>query len=381
MNDAQKAANDINAGSIVANDPYQRVMGIDQLAQGVKPNLNYWDQVKRNLDDKISAAFGGGQNNEARRLIGLKNQLVGELDSQVSGYANARNAAAESLGAQTSVEAGYNSMKNLNAFKSQDVVDAFKKMSPAQQEEFRYGMMSSMKEMAADKGPKAFVNSLEKSNTWDRAEAILGKDVLNQIYGNAVSQNLISKIETLRTASPDTASKIFGSPTAAGALGAGMAEVGKLGLEHLGSMSPSQIATLLVGAAGGLAAKGWYTVAENRMAPKLMELAASNDPAKLTELSVELRNNSVARSFMQKTERGIDQLTRNVATTQQASQADTRPERKSGGRINMEADRMIRDAHRTKNLISNNTENLLTLPDDAIVSALDTAKKSLGGSL
>ena len=58
-----------------------------------------------------------------------------------------------------------------------------------------------------------------------------------------------------------------------------------------------------------------------------------------------------------------------------------REQRKSGGRVNTDADKLIREANRTKNLISGHTESLLTMPDDAIVSALDTAKKSLGGSL
>lgn len=64
-----------------------------------------------------------------------------------------------------------------------------------------------------------------------------------------------------------------------------------------------------------------------------------------------------------------------------ARQQEPREERKTGGRVNTDADKLIRDAHRTKNLISGHTENLLTLPDDAIISALDTAKKSLGGPL
>jgi len=314
-------------------------------------------------------------------LMKLKEQLVGELDNAVSGYATARSAAAESLGARTAIEAGYGSLKNLNAFKSQEVLDAFAKMSPAQQQEFRYGQLSALSEIAADKGPKGILNAFGKKETWDRLESVIGKDQLNQINGNAVAKDLMSKIQVLKEAPAAQNQSVFGSPTVIGLAGAGAGKLAEKGLSQIASMSLPEMATIALGATTALAAKGWYTVQEQRLAPKLMEMAASNDPVKLTELSVMLRNNAAARSAWDKTEKGIAATTRNIALSQTPSQADTRPNRKAGGRVMRDAISLAQDAVRTRKAIGGKTEQMLSMPDDAIVSALHTAKKTLGGSI
>jgi len=381
VQDAQKTSKDINAGLTGTNDPSKLHIGVDQLQYGVKPNLNFLDQVKRNLDDKISNAFDAQKGNEARNLMSLKNQLVGELDNAVSGYATARSAAAESLGARTAIEAGYGSLKNLNAFKSQEVLDAFAKMSPAQQQEFRYGQLSALAEVAADKGPKGILSVFGKKETWDRLESVIGKDQLNQINGNAVAKDLMSKVEVLKQATASQTKNEFGHPTVIGLAGAAAGQILEKGIPQIASMSLPQYATAAVGLVTGLAAKGWYTVQEQRLAPKLMELAASNDPVKLTELSVMLRNNAAARSAWDKTEKGIAATTRNIALSQTPNQADTRPNRKAGGRVMRDAISLANDAVRTRKAIGGKTEQMLSMPDDAIVSALHTAKKTLGGSI
>jgi hypothetical protein len=380
IQDAEKTSADINAGLTGTNDPSKLHIGVDQLQYGVKPNLNFLDQVKRNLDDKISAAFNGGQRDEARNLMALKEQLVGELDKSVTSYSTARSAAAETLGAQTAVEAGYGSLKNLNAFKSQEVLDAFAKMTPAQQQEFRYGQLSALSEIAADKGPKGLLNTIGRKETFDRLESVIGKDQLNQIYGNAVAKDLMSKVQVLKEATTPQGSGSVGS-FVIGLAGAGAGKLAEKGLSHIANMSLPEATAMMVGATTALAAKGWYTAQEQRLAPKLMELAASNDPVKQMELSVMLRNNSAVRSAWDKTEKGISATYRNVALSQTPSQADTRPNRKAGGRVMRDAISLAQEAVRTRKAIGGKTEQMLSMPDDAIVSALHTAKKTLGGSI
>jgi len=60
---------------------------------------------------------------------------------------------------------------------------------------------------------------------------------------------------------------------------------------------------------------------------------------------------------------------------------DSREGRASGGRISMAADRLVREAMKNQRMIGNHTEQMLSMPDDAIVSALDVAKKTLGGAI
>ncbi|HAC90541.1 MAG TPA: hypothetical protein DCF63_07885 [Planctomycetaceae bacterium] len=63
----------------------------DRRAMGEQiSNFNLIDETKRALDDQIGAALRGGQNQEARRLIQLKNFMVREADSQIPEYKQAR---------------------------------------------------------------------------------------------------------------------------------------------------------------------------------------------------------------------------------------------------------------------------------------------------
>jgi hypothetical protein len=63
----------------------------DRRAMGEKiGNFELIDETKRALDDQIGAALRGGQNQEARRLIQLKNFMVREADAQIPEYRQAR---------------------------------------------------------------------------------------------------------------------------------------------------------------------------------------------------------------------------------------------------------------------------------------------------
>lgn len=59
---------------------------------GRVPDVRQLDLTKRALDDMIGTAKRAGNNNEARILVGLKNDLVGMVDEAVPAYAQARNA-------------------------------------------------------------------------------------------------------------------------------------------------------------------------------------------------------------------------------------------------------------------------------------------------
>src|SRR5262249_12073637 len=58
----------------------------------VFPNLQFWDYVKRGIDDEIGAAVRAGQNNKVRNLSNIVRRLRATLDKEVPGYQQARNA-------------------------------------------------------------------------------------------------------------------------------------------------------------------------------------------------------------------------------------------------------------------------------------------------
>jgi hypothetical protein len=73
----------------------------------------------------------------------------------------------------------------------------------------------------------------------------------------------------------------------------------------------------------------------------------------------------------------------NIATGTRATVVNeqSRSQRKAGGRVMRDAISLAQDAVRTRKAIGGQTEQMLSMPDDAIVSALHTAKKTLGGSI
>lgn len=70
------------------------------------PNLQYWDQVKRELDDVSKSAFRSGENGKGDVANQLATTLRNELDSQVPSYANARGIAQKYFGESNALEAG-----------------------------------------------------------------------------------------------------------------------------------------------------------------------------------------------------------------------------------------------------------------------------------
>lgn len=111
-----------------------------------KPTLEFWNQVKINLDSMIDSAkptpLGGGDRALYADLTQLKQKLVGALDSAVPEYKAARASAASYFGAEDALDAGKkfaNSMRNLP-----EATKAFASMSPAEQAAFRVGYASEL---------------------------------------------------------------------------------------------------------------------------------------------------------------------------------------------------------------------------------------------
>jgi hypothetical protein len=79
---------------------------------GVHPTLQYWDSVKRNLDDRVNALARSGEREAANDARALRSLLVQRLDDAVPSYASARRGAAAFFGAENALEAGQNFMRS-----------------------------------------------------------------------------------------------------------------------------------------------------------------------------------------------------------------------------------------------------------------------------
>ena len=70
------------------------------------PSLDFWDQVKRNLDGMIGTAQRQGDRTVVADLTGLKRKLTEALDQAVPEYRTARQGAAAFFGADDALDAG-----------------------------------------------------------------------------------------------------------------------------------------------------------------------------------------------------------------------------------------------------------------------------------
>lgn len=106
------------------------------------PSLQFWDQVKRNIDGMIGTAKRQGDNTLLADLTAIKQKLTGALDAAVPQYAKARAGAASFFGAEDALEAGKKFATATRAVP--EARAAFAKLKPAEQEAFRTGFASEV---------------------------------------------------------------------------------------------------------------------------------------------------------------------------------------------------------------------------------------------
>lgn len=108
------------------------------------PNLQYWDQVKRELDDVATKAFKSGAKGEGDVAQRMARVLRDQLDAQVPSYSKARGIAADFYGESNALEAG----RKLAGKKpvAEDVKAILRKMKPDERTLFQEGYASDLAE-------------------------------------------------------------------------------------------------------------------------------------------------------------------------------------------------------------------------------------------
>lgn len=349
------------------------------------PNLAYWDKVKQYLDDQINDAKGKNAGALARALIDLKKKFVAQLDTAVPAYANARNAAAEVFGSQNALEAGYNALKNVNAFKSQDIKNAFSKMPKDQQELFSTGAAGFLSEFVLDKGINNLNNLLSKEGVSERAKMILGSNNFDNIMNQVKTERTMAGTRVPIPGAGDVGHKwsdilpsMQNFPLIGGA-------AGLISPAVFSGAIPLTLDHLLTGGAGTIAslvARGAYNASEHQIAKRIMDMAGTTDPRKLARLQSELQSSPGWKEFLAKTL----PITLASRTAQYGylggvpgALSEPRPQRAAGGKVN-EGDiherlvgRLMDLADKAKKTTQKSTEGLLEAPDEAIVHALKVA--------
>lgn len=232
--------------------------------QPTYPNLQYWDYVKKELDDAAGNALKNNKKGEASTLTDLAAQLRGELDTQVPSYAGARAGAARFFGASDALEAGKTFLGS--RMSNSEARQALAKMSPAEKQLFAMGYASQFTKAIREMGDsRNILNSQFVNSTAARERNVMA---LGQQNAKALETHLrVEQImDRMRTA--------MGNSTTARQL-ADIAAFGTVGAGYgywTGQSSPTVGAMIAAGARYG------KITVNRRVAEEVGRMLMSDDP-------------------------------------------------------------------------------------------------------
>lgn len=353
-------------------------------APAIRPNLAFWDAVKRDIDAQIRAAVSNNDDTLAPMLLQQKKILVAELDNAVPAYAKARNAAAENFSATNAIDAGYFSLGGLNGMKRGALIENFKKLSGEDQILFRQGAADYLRDRlkSAQTSPKELVKILQ--NARDQGRVIFGDAEFSYIIGNVQQRALLDKIKqiTPRQSGQSTKTILGNSAISAGAGAAAEVALSALFGVSLGGMTGAFMGAGAYGAGRHALAKG-----EQTLARQMLSLVSETDPQRLAAATVKLGallSSSPEAAGIWKTAQ--KRAAYAAMVSQRSSPESTEPQhppiyRAFGGRTGInhsaEASSLIRMAERAKKMHNATTATLLNQPDETITRALAIADKAI----
>lgn len=158
------------------------------------PNLQYWDYVKRELDDAANAARRAGRKEEASTIGGLAEQLRGELDTLVPSFADARAGAARFFGANDALEAGEEFV--MSRMGNDVARQAWGKLSQPEKQLFAEGFADALTRRVAETGDRRnVINSifLRSTASKERIDMALGKDKAKELEAFLRIEDLLDR--------------------------------------------------------------------------------------------------------------------------------------------------------------------------------------------
>jgi len=249
------------------------------------PNLQYWDQVKRELDAVANMGKRSGDNERADVAGQMSKILRGELDQQVPTYSNARGVAERYFGESNALEAG----QKLAGKKMpvEDVEAIMRKMKPDERALFQEGYASDF--------ANRVIGSMADTTNITKGRGIMAspneRRMATAIFGPGGAAQLEARMHMERIM--DGARQAMGNSTTARQLiEAGLAG-GAIGGFASGwdPMSIGQGAIYGTGARAGagrllsdeikVGAKHLIGSVDARTARRVAELLTSNDPRQL----------------------------------------------------------------------------------------------------
>lgn len=259
------------------------------------PNsLQYWDQVKRNLDKQIGQAERAGNMELVNELTPIKRRLVAALDEAVPSYAEARGSARLFFEQENALEAGAHAVNN-NKLNWRQVDRSFREMSPQERELFQRAGRNEflMKtENIADRAD-LWKRINQNENERRKLEVIFGTQGFRELEARQHAETIMQWTHDAVQGNSTTAQQYLtalalGSTGALGGAGAGGYTYGDVGGAIQG------------GIPGGLMLlhRGARMRGNQQVAERVAQMLVSRDPRSLDAVvAAARRNDSVMQSL------------------------------------------------------------------------------------
>lgn len=235
------------------------------------PNLQYWDYVKRELDDAAGAAVRAGRNEEAARLTSQAKALRGELDKEVPAYGAARGVAATAFGAEDALDAGakFASARGAN----REYAKTISEMSDPEKKLFTHGFLSEVQNKIGEtRDRQNVVNSIFASPAArQRIEMVVGQNNYARVERFLRAETIMDQLRMAVQGNSTTARQLADMAAIPGLVGAGT-------FAGTGDFKDAGIAAT---AAGAL--KHGSSKINTNVMRHVGDLLASNDPAKIVQ--------------------------------------------------------------------------------------------------
>lgn len=269
------------------------------------PSLQFWNQVKINLDTMISAAKPTATNAGDRALYAdlnaMKQKLLSSLDGAVPSYAEARRGAAGFFGAEDAIDAGRKAFNSPKAVP--EIQRAVMAAKPAEREALAVGYTSEMIDaINASKDRVNVINSIFGSESARaRNVAVLGHQRARELEAYVKMEQVLHQLKEAVGGNSTTAKQLIAAGLMGGGAGLGgwAASGGDIGT----GMSAAVLFSI---GRRGLQVMGKQV--DDKVMKRVAEILASPDP-KLLERAIQ--NASLSQQHID----AIDAIMRGLAVS------------------------------------------------------------------
>ncbi len=171
------------------------------------PDLQYWDYVKRNLDDIAGEAKRAGRSEQASIAINLASRLRNELDTAVPSYKAARDAYSGPSAILDAMEEGQGIFRN--SYTPGQLRQKLATMNDAEKEAFTQGARAQIADVmgTARNDALAARSTFQKGYNRDKLEMLVGKDEAARMLRTLDAETTFTRTQHVVSGNSETAAR------------------------------------------------------------------------------------------------------------------------------------------------------------------------------